>query len=101
MQGDQLRVSPSIVDREGPAYVRQENIFPRSDSNSFLYSSQTSPDSNWRRNSGRLLIWREQHTSYHQSNTVETLGIKMVESRFGYGSHSVVILAGTCSMKEL
>ncbi|GBO34350.1 hypothetical protein AVEN_207627-1, partial [Araneus ventricosus] len=48
MQGDQLCVPPSKDNREGPAYVGQENTFPRPDSNGLLYSSQTSPDSHWR-----------------------------------------------------
>ncbi|GBM01352.1 hypothetical protein AVEN_135778-1 [Araneus ventricosus] len=48
MQGDQLCVSPSTDDREGPAYVGQKNTFPAPDSNWLLYSSQTSPDSHWR-----------------------------------------------------
>ncbi|GBM02883.1 hypothetical protein AVEN_52055-1 [Araneus ventricosus] len=34
-------------DREGPAYVGQENTFPGPDSNGILYSSQTNPDSHW------------------------------------------------------
>ncbi|GBM41233.1 hypothetical protein AVEN_180532-1 [Araneus ventricosus] len=48
MQGDHLCVSPSMDDREGPAYVMQENTFPGPDSNGLLCSSQTSPDSHWR-----------------------------------------------------
>ncbi|GBL84144.1 hypothetical protein AVEN_118556-1 [Araneus ventricosus] len=47
-QGDQLCMSPSTNDREGTAYVGQENTFPGPDSNGLLYSSQTSPDSHWR-----------------------------------------------------
>ncbi|GBN73300.1 hypothetical protein AVEN_128600-1 [Araneus ventricosus] len=39
---------PSTDDKEGPAYVGQENTFPGPDSNELLCSSQTSPDSHWR-----------------------------------------------------
>ncbi|GBM11099.1 hypothetical protein AVEN_242985-1 [Araneus ventricosus] len=41
-------VFSSTDDREGPAYVGQENTFPVPNSNGLLYSSQTSPDSHWR-----------------------------------------------------
>ncbi|GFW44714.1 HTH_Tnp_Tc3_2 domain-containing protein [Trichonephila clavipes] len=49
--------------------------------------------------SGRLLIWREQRTRYHQSNTVDTV-IEVVESWFGQGSRSVATLTCMCSMEE-
>ncbi|GFU35760.1 HTH_Tnp_Tc3_2 domain-containing protein [Trichonephila clavipes] len=50
--------------------------------------------------SGRLLIWREQRTRYHQSNTVERPVIEVVESWFGQGSRSVATLTCMCSMEE-
>ncbi|GFT67878.1 DDE_3 domain-containing protein [Trichonephila clavipes] len=48
MQGDQFCVYPSTDDREGPAYLGQENMFPVPDRDGLLYSLQTSPDSHWR-----------------------------------------------------
>lgn len=42
--------------RRARLYVGEENRFPGSDNNALLYPSQMSPDCNWRRNSGRLLI---------------------------------------------
>ncbi|GFW29480.1 DDE_3 domain-containing protein [Trichonephila clavipes] len=48
MQGDQLCVYPSTDDREGLAYLEQDNTFPGQDSDGLLYSLQTSPDSHWR-----------------------------------------------------
>ncbi|GFW76393.1 uncharacterized protein TNCV_1581721 [Trichonephila clavipes] len=48
MQGDQLCVYPSTDDREGPAYLGQENTFPGPDSDGHLYSLQTNPDLHWR-----------------------------------------------------
>ncbi|GFV06521.1 transposable element Tcb2 transposase [Trichonephila clavipes] len=69
MQGDQLRVHLSTDDREGPAYLGQENTFSRTDRDKFLYSLQTSSDLHWR--AIEDLIWRERSTKYHQSNTVE------------------------------
>ncbi|GFX63865.1 DDE_3 domain-containing protein [Trichonephila clavipes] len=48
MQFEQLCVYPSTDDREGPAYLEQENTFPGPDSDGLLYSLQTSPDSHWR-----------------------------------------------------
>ncbi|GFV88510.1 DDE_3 domain-containing protein [Trichonephila clavipes] len=48
MQGDQLYEYASTDDREGPTYLGQENTFPGPDSDGFLYSLQTSPDSYWR-----------------------------------------------------
>ncbi|GFX80039.1 uncharacterized protein TNCV_2890941 [Trichonephila clavipes] len=50
--------------------------------------------------SGRLLIWREQRTRYHQSNTVERHGYRVVESWFGQGSRLVATLTCMCSMEE-
>ncbi|GFW70722.1 paired domain-containing protein [Trichonephila clavipes] len=47
-QGDQLSVYPSAGDREGSAYLGQENTFPGPNSDGLLYSLQTSPDSHWR-----------------------------------------------------
>ncbi|GFW46453.1 DDE_3 domain-containing protein [Trichonephila clavipes] len=48
MQGDQLCVYHSTDDKEGPAYLVQENTFPGPDSDGLLYSLQTSPDSHWK-----------------------------------------------------
>ncbi|GFT90603.1 DDE_3 domain-containing protein [Trichonephila clavipes] len=48
MQGDQLCVHSSTDDKEGPAYLGQENSFPGPDSDELLYSLQTSPDSDWK-----------------------------------------------------
>ncbi|GFV67972.1 DDE_3 domain-containing protein [Trichonephila clavipes] len=48
MQCDQLCVYPSTDDREGPAYLGQENTFTGPDSVGLLFSLQMSPDSPWR-----------------------------------------------------
>ncbi|GFT53015.1 HTH_Tnp_Tc3_2 domain-containing protein [Trichonephila clavipes] len=51
--------------------------------------------------SGRLLIWREQHTRYHQSPTLlKDTVIEVVESWFGQASRSVATLTCMCSMEE-
>ncbi|GFS88358.1 HTH_Tnp_Tc3_2 domain-containing protein [Trichonephila clavipes] len=51
--------------------------------------------------SGRLLIWREQRTRYHQSPTLlKDTVIEVMESWFGQGSRSVATLACMCSMEE-
>ncbi|GFX10172.1 HTH_Tnp_Tc3_2 domain-containing protein [Trichonephila clavipes] len=50
--------------------------------------------------SGRLLIWREQRTRYHQSNTVERHSYRGGGMRFGQGSRSVATLTCMCSMEE-
>ncbi|GFY31400.1 transposable element Tcb2 transposase [Trichonephila clavipes] len=51
----------------------------------FLCCSQTSPDLQWRMIPRRLLIWREQRTRYHQSNTVE---------RHSYRGGGILVWAG-------
>ncbi|GFX24228.1 paired domain-containing protein [Trichonephila clavipes] len=48
MQDNQLCVYSSTDDREGPAYLGQENTFLRPDSDGLLYSLTMSPDSHWR-----------------------------------------------------
>ncbi|GFU87166.1 uncharacterized protein TNCV_1113761 [Trichonephila clavipes] len=50
--------------------------------------------------SGRLLIWREQRTRYHQSTLLKDTVIEVVESWFGQGSRSVATLTCMCSMEE-
>ncbi|GFU99346.1 HTH_Tnp_Tc3_2 domain-containing protein [Trichonephila clavipes] len=50
--------------------------------------------------SGRLLIWREQRTRYHQSNTVERHSYGGGGIWFGQGSRSVATLTCMCSMEE-
>ncbi|GFW57603.1 HTH_Tnp_Tc3_2 domain-containing protein [Trichonephila clavipes] len=51
--------------------------------------------------SGRLLIWREQRTRYHQSPTLlKDTVIEVMESWFGQGSRSVATLTCMCSMEE-
>ncbi|GFS78637.1 HTH_Tnp_Tc3_2 domain-containing protein [Trichonephila clavipes] len=50
--------------------------------------------------SGRLLIWREQRTRYHQSTLLKDTVIEVVESWFGQGSRSLATLTCMCSMEE-
>ncbi|GFT51439.1 transposable element Tcb2 transposase [Trichonephila clavipes] len=85
MQEDQLCAFPSTDDSEGTAYAGQENMFLGRSNNGLLCCSQTSPDLQWRVISGRLLIWREQRTRYHQSNTVE---------RHSYRGGGILVWAG-------
>ncbi|GFX47722.1 transposable element Tcb2 transposase [Trichonephila clavipes] len=75
---------PSTDDSEGTAYAEQENMFLGRSNNGLLCCSQTSPDLQWS-DSGRLLIWREQRTRYHQSNTVE---------RHSYRGGGILVWAG-------
>ncbi|GFW13920.1 HTH_Tnp_Tc3_2 domain-containing protein [Trichonephila clavipes] len=51
--------------------------------------------------SGRLLIWREQRTRYHQSNTVERHSYRGGGILVWAGSRSVATLTCMCSMEEL
>ncbi|GFT18403.1 transposable element Tcb2 transposase [Trichonephila clavipes] len=50
--------------------------------------------------SGRLLIWREQRTRYHQSNTVERHSYRGGGILVWAGSRSVATLPCMCSMEE-
>ncbi|GFT21342.1 HTH_Tnp_Tc3_2 domain-containing protein [Trichonephila clavipes] len=50
--------------------------------------------------SGRLLIWREQRTRYHQSNTVERHSYRGGGILVWAGSRSVATLTCMCSMEE-
>ncbi|GFV33597.1 HTH_Tnp_Tc3_2 domain-containing protein [Trichonephila clavipes] len=50
--------------------------------------------------SGRLLIWREQRTRYHQSNTVERHSYRGGGILVWEGSRSVATLTCMCSMEE-
>ncbi|GFW62805.1 HTH_Tnp_Tc3_2 domain-containing protein [Trichonephila clavipes] len=50
--------------------------------------------------SGRLLIWREQRTRYHQSNTVEKHSYRGGGILVWAGSRSVATLTCMCSMEE-
>ncbi|GFU66354.1 transposable element Tc3 transposase [Trichonephila clavipes] len=86
--------------QRGPAYLGQGNTFPEPDSNGLLYSTNESRFT-LESDSGRLLIWRERSTSYHQSNTVERHiyrgGGIMVWAGI---SHSVITLICMCSREE-
>ncbi|GFU92119.1 uncharacterized protein TNCV_3683341 [Trichonephila clavipes] len=84
MQEDQLCAFPSTDDSEGTAYAGQEIMFLGRSNNGLLCCSQTSPDLQWS-DSGRLLIWREQRTRYHHSNTVE---------RHSYRGGGILVWAG-------
>lgn len=71
MQDDTLCVFFLINDTEVPVYVGKESTVPASDSNGFLYNSQTSPGFFLESDLGRVLIWRNQGTRFYQSNIVE------------------------------
>ncbi|GFU79679.1 transposable element Tc3 transposase [Trichonephila clavipes] len=76
--------SPSTDDSEGTAYAGQENMFLTQQqwaSVLFTDESRFTMESD----SGRLLIWREQRTRYHQSNTVE---------RHSYRGGGILVWAG-------
>ncbi|GFS54044.1 hypothetical protein TNCV_3762411 [Trichonephila clavipes] len=77
LQEDQL-CAFSTDDSKGTAYAGQENMFLDAATMGFCAVHRRVSDS------GRLLIWREQRTRYHQSNTVEKdTVIEVVESWFG------------------
>ncbi|GFU69992.1 transposable element Tcb2 transposase [Trichonephila clavipes] len=85
MQEDQLCALPSTDDSEGTAYAGQENMFLGRSNNGLLCCSQTESRFTMESDSGRLLIWREQRTRYHQSNTVE---------RHSYRGGGILVWAG-------
>ncbi|GFT16727.1 transposable element Tcb2 transposase [Trichonephila clavipes] len=84
MQEDQLCAFPSTDDSEGTAYAGQENMFLGRSNNGLLCCSDESRFT-MESDSGRLLIWREQRTRYHQSNTVE---------RHSYRGGGILVWAG-------
>ncbi|GFV97168.1 HTH_Tnp_Tc3_2 domain-containing protein [Trichonephila clavipes] len=100
MQEDQLCAFPSTDDSEGTAYAGQENMFLGRSNNGLLCCSQTSPRFTMESDSGRLLIWREQRTRYHQSNTVERHSYRGGGILVWAGSRSVATLTCMCSMEE-
>ncbi|GFV29931.1 uncharacterized protein TNCV_657601 [Trichonephila clavipes] len=63
--------SPPTDDSEGTAYAGQENMFLDTATMGFCAVHRRVQIYNGESDSGRLLIWREQRTRYHQSNTVE------------------------------
>ncbi|GFU89349.1 transposable element Tcb2 transposase [Trichonephila clavipes] len=85
MQEYQLCAFPSTDDSEGTAYAGQENIFfwTQQQWASVLFTDESR--FTMESDSGRLLIWREQRTRYHQSNTVE---------RHSYRGGGILVWAG-------
>ncbi|GFU49967.1 uncharacterized protein TNCV_2362581 [Trichonephila clavipes] len=75
---------PSTDDSEGTAYAGQENMFLDAATMGFCAVHRRSRFT-MESDSGRLLIWREQRTRYHQSNTVE---------RHSYRGGGILVWAG-------
>ncbi|GFU89801.1 hypothetical protein TNCV_4253931 [Trichonephila clavipes] len=87
--------------REGTAYAGQENMFLGRSNNGLLCCSRRVRFT-MESDSGRLLIWREQRTRYHQSNTVERHSYtnwweSWFEARGSLGGHTLTCM---CSMEE-
>ncbi|GBN50074.1 hypothetical protein AVEN_163975-1 [Araneus ventricosus] len=78
-------VCPPTDDREGPAYVGQENTFPGPDSNGLLYSSQTSPDSHWRTIHGVCRSGGNNVPDRINPTLLKDTVTEVVESGFGAG----------------
>ncbi|GFV10285.1 transposable element Tcb2 transposase [Trichonephila clavipes] len=75
----------STDDSEGTTYAGQENMFLGRSNNGLLCCSQDESRFTMESDSGRLLIWREQRTRYHPSNTVE---------RHSYRGGGILVWAG-------
>ncbi|GFX50535.1 DDE_3 domain-containing protein [Trichonephila clavipes] len=100
MQGDQLCVYPSTDDREGPAYLGQENTFTGPDSDGLLYSLQTSPDSHWRAIQNVCSAGENEAPDIIYPTLLKDTVTEVVEQWFGQGSNSVVKLTCMCSREE-
>ncbi|GFU82690.1 uncharacterized protein TNCV_2900301 [Trichonephila clavipes] len=101
MQEDQLVCVPSTDDkrRNRLCWAREHASWTQQQWASVLFTDESR--FTMESDSGRLLIWREQRTRYHQSNTVERHSYReVVESWFGQGSRSVATLTCMCSMEE-
>ncbi|GFU47611.1 HTH_Tnp_Tc3_2 domain-containing protein [Trichonephila clavipes] len=101
MQGDHLCVYPSTDDREGPAYLGQENTFLGPESDGLLYSFLTSPDSRWRAIQDICSAGGNEAPDIINSTLLKDTVTEVVEQWFEQASYSVVTLTCICSREEL
>ncbi|GFX34563.1 uncharacterized protein TNCV_3658011 [Trichonephila clavipes] len=82
MQEDQLCAFPSTDDSEGTACWAREHVsWTQQQWASVLFTDESR--FTMESDSGRLLIWREQRTRYHQSTLLKDTVIEVVESGLG------------------
>lgn len=93
-------VPSSTDDREGPAYIAQENTFPEPD-RKWVSALFTDESSFTMETSGafRALCWSRRNNA--QISSIHHTDTKLVQSWFEKESHSVVTLTCMCQMEEI